>query len=166
MGFDELPEWEKEVYLFAKMKHGDTLDDSGVSYFEAHILPVVSILKQVTDDREIIMAGYLHDTVEDTETTPEEIESMFGVRVRDMVLAVTHEGAKDSYGYYFPRLDDSPDGILIKFADRLSNLSRMEAWDEKRKEQYRRKSKFWKNGKGRKEMLECSERQRLRSRRK
>jgi len=36
-------------------------------------------------------------------------------------------------------------GIILKFADRLSNLSRMNCWPEKRKEQYLRKSKFWKS---------------------
>jgi hypothetical protein len=55
------------------------------------------------------------------------------------------ESEKDSYGYYFPRLK-SQKAITIKFADRLSNLSRMNAWDEERRRQYLAKSKFWKDG--------------------
>ena len=58
-------------------------------------------------------------------------------------MEVTQEEVeKDQKGYYFPRLK-SKEAILIKFADRLSNLSRMSSWNMKRQEQYLRKSKFW-----------------------
>ncbi len=88
-------------------------------------------------------AGLLHDTIEDTNTTYEELVQFFGNRVADLVMEVTHEGQKNSKGFYFPRLK-SKEGILIKFADRLSNLSRMSTWNEDRKAQYLRKSNFWK----------------------
>ena len=130
---------------YAQLKHGDTLEDSGKNYFEAHICQVVKILQQITDDVEILSAAYLHDTVEDCGVTREELEAEFGQRVADLVMEVTHEGKKDNYGRYFPRLK-TRNGILIKFADRLSNISRMEAWDEKRKAHYLGKSKFWKDG--------------------
>lgn len=131
---------------FARRKHEGQLDDEGKSYFEAHVCQVVDILLKVTIDDDILMAGYLHDTVEDTDTTYEELACTFGVRVAKLVMELTHEGKKDEVGYYFPRLK-SRDAILVKFADRLSNLSRMSAWDEKRQDQYIRKSKFWKGGK-------------------
>ena len=134
----------KDVYYFACEAHGDQLDDCGHSYFESHVIQVVKILQQVTDDPDIICAAYLHDTIEDTDVTYEDIVERFGKRVADLVMEVTHEGQKDNHGYYFPRLK-TRDGILLKFADRLSNLSRMEAWDEKRREHYLKKSKFWKS---------------------
>lgn len=134
-----------DAYLFAFHKHGKTLDDEGKLYFDAHLAPVASILKIVTDDEEIWMAGILHDTLEDTDTTYEELRDNFGKRVADLVNEVTHDGKKDSYGYYFPRLL-SRDAYLIKFADRLSNLSRMSAWDKQKQAHYMRKSKFWKDG--------------------
>ena len=58
---------------------------------------------------------------------------------------VTHEGQKDEYGYYFPRLK-SQTGIMLKLADRLSNISRMQSWSKKRRSHYLRKTKFWKDG--------------------
>lgn len=128
---------------FAEKKHIGQLDDEGKPYFN-HLTQVANILLQITDDTEIIAAGYLHDTLEDTDTTYIELERKFGIRVADLVNEVTHEGKKDSNGYYFPRLK-SQDAIMIKFADRLSNLSRMQSWDEKRKDHYLRKSKFWKS---------------------
>ena len=64
--------------------------------------------------------------------------------IADLVMEVTHEGSKDKYGYYFPRLKTTR-GIILKFADRLSNLTRMGAWDDDRIDQYIRRSKFWRD---------------------
>lgn len=132
--------------LFASMKHEGQLDDDGeTSYFFAHLDIVGHLVASVTDDKEVIAAAYLHDTLEDTKTTKEELVEVFGQRVADLVHEMTHEGQKDNYGYYFPRLK-TREGMLIKFADRLSNLSRMSLWPEERQAQYLKRSKFWKDG--------------------
>lgn len=128
---------------FTMKKHEGQLDDSGEPYF-CHPEQVASILCVVTNDDSIISAAYLHDTLEDTATTLQELKDAFGEEIANLVFEVTHEGKKDVIGYYFPRLK-SRKAILIKLADRLSNLSRMETWDIKRQEQYLRKSKFWKS---------------------
>jgi len=127
---------------FAIVRHSGQVDDYGIDYYKAHLYQVYKILKEVTTDIDILCAGLLHDTLEDTSTTLQELETEFNLEVAQLVYEVTHEGTKDSKGYYFPRLK-TKEGILIKFADRLSNLSRMECWDSKRQEQYLRKSKFW-----------------------
>jgi len=116
---------EKKAYLFAYKKHGTMPDDCNKKYFNTHILQVVSILKQVTNDENIIAAAYLHDTIEDTHTTKEELLKEFGEDITRLVMEVTHEGKKDHKGYYLPRLKTER-GIMLKYADRLSNLSRME----------------------------------------
>lgn len=130
--------------LFARKKHAGQYDDNGESYFESHIWQVYRIISEVTNDEDVICAAFLHDTIEDTNTTYEELVNEFSKRVADLVMEVTHEGKKDQHGYYFPRLK-SKEAILIKFADRLSNLSRMQSWDEKRQNQYLKRSKFWKD---------------------
>ena len=61
--------------------------------------------------------------------------AQFGPEVADLVNEVTHEGTKDDWGYYFPRLK-SKEGILIKLCDRASNISRMDSWSEKRQQHY------------------------------
>ena len=129
---------------YARDAHRGQKDDTGANYFKAHIEQVVQIIKKVTDDQTIIAAAYLHDTIEDAGKTVFDIYERFGPEVALLVYELTHEGKKDNEGYYFPRLR-SRKAILIKFADRLSNLSRMEAWDEKRRAQYLRKSQFWSN---------------------
>jgi len=133
-----------KAIAFAQEKHRGQLDDSGKDYFEEHCLQVYNILNTVTEDQNLLCAALLHDTYEDTDTTYEEVLQIFGRDIADLVNEVTQEGQKDSKGYYFPRLKTER-GILLKFADRLSNLSRMEAWDDKRREYYLKKSKFWKS---------------------
>ncbi len=135
-----------KAYDFAKEKHGNTLDDEGKNYFDNHVLKVACALVQLTNDKDVICAGYLHDVIEDCGVTYEEIKELFGERVADLVMEVTQEGKKDSYGYYFPRLKTA-EGIMIKLIDRVSNISRMGGWDEKRKAHYLLNSRFWKNGK-------------------
>lgn len=136
-----------DAYAFAAMKHKGQKDDLGMDYFEAHILNVVSILEQCGKEvtEEMMCAAYLHDTLEDTETTYEELVETFGEKVADLVKELTHEGKADEKGYYFPHLK-SKEAIIIKVADRLSNLTRMSCWDKSRQEHYLKKSKFWKDG--------------------
>jgi hypothetical protein len=134
--------WEQRAFEFAKKKHNGQSDDYGRPVFDNHILQVVKILKIVTSDREIIAAGYLHDTVEKTSTNLAELEKFFGPRVSRFVMEVTREGHKAQGSASFPRLR-SREAVLIKFADRLSNLSRIEGWDEARQQRYLKESQFW-----------------------
>lgn len=135
----------KKAIKFAKLKHAGQKDDDGLDYFEAHLQHVAEIVQTATEDVDMICAAYLHDTLEDTATTLEELKDNFGDRIALLVHEVTHEGKKDGYGYYFPRLH-SREAILIKLADRMSNLFRMTSWPKKRQEQYLKKTKFWKDG--------------------
>ena len=130
------------AYEFAEKAHEGQLDDEGVEYI-IHPEQVYNLIAEVAPkDIALQQAAILHDTVEDTSVTYEDLVESFGQDVADLVMEVSHEGQKDSVGYYFPRLETQR-GIMLKFADRLSNLSRMGSWDEKRKAQYLRKSKFW-----------------------
>jgi len=128
---------------FATKKHIKQLDDVNDPYI-IHPVQVAEIIKLVSDDENLIAAAYLHDTIEDTKTTYKELVKKFNEDVANLVMEVTHDGSKDTLGYFFPRLTTKR-GILLKFADRLSNLSRMESWDIARQIHYLKKSKFWKD---------------------
>ncbi|MFA5174758.1 MAG: HD domain-containing protein [Candidatus Pacearchaeota archaeon] len=121
--------------------HGYTLDEKGENYFIAHCLQTFNILKEVTNDVELLCAGLLHDVIEDTPLTYDSIVQSMGKNIADLIMEVTKETKTD--GSHFPRLHTEK-GIILKFADRLSNLSRMQAWDAKKKQWYLNKSKFWK----------------------
>ena len=127
---------------YAAICHRGQKDDEGKSYFKAHVCQVARLVKEVTNDEVTIAAAYLHDVIEDADVPKDNLVMLFGTEVADLVHELTHEGAKPT-GYTFPRLH-SKKAILIKFADRLSNLSRMNAWDDDRQAHYLKRSKFWK----------------------
>lgn len=126
---------------FAVKKHEGVLDDDGKPFI-VHPQQVYEMLDVIVEDDNLLAAAWLHDTLEDTDTTYEELVKEFNKDVADLVNEVTHEGSKDEKGYYFPRLKTQR-GIMLKFADRLSNISRMESWTYERKEHYLMRSKFW-----------------------
>lgn len=132
---------EDKALEFASIKHEGQLDDQGRPYFFAHIIQVYSLLKDVTDDEETLCAGILHDTLEDTDTTYEELVHEFNKVIADLVLELTYQGDKET-GRYFPLLN-SHKAIIVKFADRLSNLVRMVDWPGDWQQGYLRNSVFW-----------------------
>ena len=133
---------QQKAFVFAQVKHKGQKDDDGKDYFEAHCLIVYRILQDINASENLLCAALLHDTIEDTDTTYEELVKEFTKDIADLVMEVTHDGKKDEIGYYFPRLK-SQRGIMLKFADRLSNISRMDSWVEERRQHYLQKSRFW-----------------------
>ena len=109
--------------------------------FWVHPAQTVDILKATIygHDENLLAAGWLHDTLEDTETTYEELVKEFNVDVADLVNEVTATGWN-----VFPNLKTQR-GIILKFADRLANISNMSGWSQESKRKYIfEKSKFWK----------------------
>ena len=127
----------EKAHDFSKKAHeGQTYGDGG-DYFIKHILPVVSLVKMVTNNQNMITVAYLHDALEDTEITYGDLQDNFEQPIPDLVLELTKEGYNK-----FPLLK-TKECIIIKFADRLCNLSNMGVWDEERQQKYLNKSKFW-----------------------
>ncbi len=114
---------------FAAMKHRGHFRKSKkrIPYLN-HLLDVVKILweeGQVYSEN-ILMAALLHDSIEDTETSEEEIFEAFGYRVLYSVLELTNDPNLHGFDLNQSQLDKaaglSLDGRLIKLADRISNL--------------------------------------------
>ncbi len=131
----------RKALKYATEKHKNQLDDSGKSYI-VHPIQVCEILSMVAnDDTNLLAAAYLHDVIEDCGVTYFDLERNFNKDIADLVMEVTK--IVINRVKYFPRLSTQR-GIMLKFADRLSNISRMESWSEKRKKHYLKSSKFWK----------------------
>lgn len=119
------------AYVYATVKHGAQLRHSGDPYF-AHPIQVAGILTEYKLDAATIVAGLLHDTVEDTDATREEIEKMFGAQVADLVEGVTKlsklemqsEENKQAQNLQKFILAMSRDVrvLIVKLADRLHNM--------------------------------------------
>src|SRR5210317_1712711 len=83
-----------EATLFAADKHrGQKRKDARGTPYINHPIYVVNLMAGVGGiaDIELLQAGMLHDTVEDTDTSPEEIDTCFGYAVRSLVMEVTDD---------------------------------------------------------------------------
>lgn len=99
----------------------------GSEPYHVHLEEVVANLQTVTDDPEVLAAGYLHDTIEDVPTvTTDTLHAMFGSRVAELVWAVTGIGKnrKERVANALAKLAVTPDAVTIKLADRLANARR------------------------------------------
>jgi guanosine-3',5'-bis(diphosphate) 3'-pyrophosphohydrolase len=114
---------------FSATKHRDQRrKGADASPYINHPIEVAALLANVAgvQDDAILTAAVLHDTVEDTCTTPTEIESMFGTAVRSLVLEVTDDKSqpkperKRLQIEHAPHL--SPAAKHIKIADKISNV--------------------------------------------
>ncbi|MBN2335250.1 HD domain-containing protein [Candidatus Bathyarchaeota archaeon] len=132
---------EDKALDYASKKHKGQLDDRGRPYFFAHVIQVYNVLLDVTDDEATLCAGLLHDVIEDTDTTYDELVHEFNKEIADLVMEVTHEGT-DYSDYYFPRLS-SRKAVEIQFADRLSNMTRMREWPGDVQQRFLEDSVFW-----------------------
>jgi len=112
-----------------------------------HPLTVASILwhEGQVRDGEVLAAALLHDTVEDTETTFAEIETHFGVRVRNIVAEVTDDKTLSSNERKKRQVSGarhlSREAKLVKLADKISNLRDVntdppEGWSLERRAKY------------------------------
>jgi GTP pyrophosphokinase/guanosine-3',5'-bis(diphosphate) 3'-pyrophosphohydrolase len=119
------------AYVYAVKKHGAQLRASGDPYF-AHPIEVAGILADLKLDTGAIVTALLHDTIEDTNATREEIAEMFGEDVAGLVegvtkltrLELTSERSKQAENLRKFILAVSKDVrvLLVKLADRLHNM--------------------------------------------
>ena len=78
----------KKAYLYAERLHSGQVRQSGEPYI-THPLNVAYILSEMHADRDTVCAGLLHDTLEDTDITKEEIAQSFNQNVANLVDGVT-----------------------------------------------------------------------------
>ena len=133
---------------FAARKHKDQRrKDEEASPYINHPVSVALLLAErgkVTDP-EILAAAILHDTLEDTDTTPEELEAAFGMRIRKLVEEVTDDKRLPKADRKQLQIDHacqlSGDAVLIKLGDKISNVldvtySPSTNWDLQRRREY------------------------------
>jgi len=136
---------------FAKKKHTGQLRKNGKTETFSHLEDVVKNLKKMkVKDEDIICAGWLHDTIEDTDTDYDMIKDRFGKRVADIVVSVTKDNRlpkKDREAKYARDLrSSSVRAKVVKIADILANVNdapnagKNARWE---KQQFVKKSKYW-----------------------
>ena len=129
------PEADEDVlnraYVYGLKRHGNQLRASGDPYF-SHPVEVAGILAEMRLDTASIVTGLLHDTLEDTDATRDEIAGLFGEDIARLVDGVTKlsrleiqsESTKEAENLRKLVLAMSSDirVLLVKLADRLHNM--------------------------------------------
>ena len=133
---------------FSAQKHStQRRKDENASPYINHPISVALAIAQIggVDDPEILAAALLHDTLEDTETTPEELEDEFGKKVCEFVLDVTDDKTLPKDERKRRQIEHakkiSNGAALIKLGDKISNVTDVinnppEDWDNNRRKEY------------------------------
>lgn len=135
---DPVPDDTKLIcraFEFAYKLHEGQYRASGEPYI-AHPVAVAGLLRDLGGSSVMIAAGFLHDVVEDTDVTAQEIESRFGVEVRRLVEGVTKlskfnfssktERQAENFRRMFLAMAADIRVIVVKLADRLHNMRTLE----------------------------------------
>jgi len=132
------------AYVFTVQKHGTQKRASGDPYF-SHPVEVAGLMTDLKLDQETIVTALLHDTVEDTLATIEDVEEHFGEEVARLVDGVTKlskieampedERAAENLRKFLLAMSEDIRVLLVKLADRLHNMRTLHfiRSDEKRR---------------------------------
>lgn len=124
----------RRAYVYSARAHQGQVRKSGEPYL-THPLEVSGLLADMRLDEHAICAGILHDTVEDTDATTEEIAELFGQQVADIVDGVTKlnipfntqfEKQAENFRRMLVAMAKDIRVILVKLADRLHNMRTLE----------------------------------------
>ena len=124
----------KKAYVYSTEAHRGQVRKSGEPYV-THPLEVSCLLADMKLDEYAISAGILHDTVEDTETTKEELQALFGEQVAEIVDGVTKlniqfntafEKQAENFRRMLVAMAKDIRVILVKLADRLHNMQTLD----------------------------------------
>ena len=123
------------AYVYAMMAHGAQTRASGDPYF-SHPLEVAAILTDLKLDDATIVAALLHDTLEDTSTTRDEIDQLFGAEIGELVEGLTKLNKLDLVSKQAAQAENlrklllaiasDVRVLLVKLADRLHNMRTIE----------------------------------------
>ena len=130
------------AYVFAMKAHGTQKRASGDPYF-SHPLEVAAILTDLKVDDATIVAAMLHDTIEDTETSREDVDKAFGEEIGGLVDGLTKLGKLDfvtkhaqqaeNFRKLLLAIADDARVLLVKLADRLHNMRTLQYVPEEKR---------------------------------
>jgi GTP diphosphokinase / guanosine-3',5'-bis(diphosphate) 3'-diphosphatase len=131
------------AYVFAMKAHGSQKRASGDPYF-SHPLEVAAILTELKVDDATIVAAMLHDTIEDTAITREDVDKAFGEEIGGLVDGLTKLGRFDFVSRHAQQAEnfrklllaiaDDARVLLVKLADRLHNMRTLDFMPQQKRE--------------------------------
>lgn len=120
----------------------------GTNSYTYHLRQVYDILQEWgVYSAEVLAAGFLHDTIEDTDLTLDEILTKFGYKVTEIVWRVTDEpgsNRKERKEKTYPKIKNHIDAITVKLADRIANVEESKKNNKSLFKMYKKEHKeFW-----------------------
>jgi (p)ppGpp synthase/HD superfamily hydrolase len=111
---------------YATVVHGGQVYNDEVPYVD-HLTEVYGVVKRfgLSDDEEIASAAWLHDSIEDTRTSYNDIAKRFGASVAELVYCVTDErgrNRKERHAKTYPKIKGNVKATQLKLADRIANV--------------------------------------------
>ena len=130
----------EQAKFFSKEKHKGQVDKANEDYYSAHVEVVAKKVENAGYPVEYIVTAYLHDVIEDTDATVEDIENMFGSGIANAVKVLSRTKDED-YGKYIEKLQENEIATVVKYYDMehnsdLSRLEQIREKDLKRKDKY------------------------------
>ena len=120
------PQIKKAIQFAAKKHNGHMRKETEPLPYITHLFSVALLVAEDGADDDTVSAALLHDTVEDTETTREEIATEFNERVAELVTAVSEPSRlpwKERKTHYLAQLEKADDeALLIAIADKIDNI--------------------------------------------
>ena len=138
------------AFDFGYQLHEGQFRASGDPYI-VHPVAVADLLRDIGASASVIAAGFLHDVVEDTDVTPDQIEQHFGSEVRELVEGVTKlggihfndrtEAQAENLRKMFLAMASDIRVVLVKLADRLHNMRTIGALREEKRQRIARETR-------------------------
>jgi (p)ppGpp synthase/HD superfamily hydrolase len=103
-------------------KHDGQLDKNEVDYIYHPLRVACEVATRTGGDERMVAAALLHDVIEDTDATYNDVEMRFGLGVANLVLVLTYDKEKETYFEYIARVTENEGARRIKVCDVLDNL--------------------------------------------
>lgn len=114
---------EERALMVAELAHGNQSYD--IYPYVYHLKEVARIARELGYDDDIIIAAYLHDILEDTSLSYNDIKQAFGLEVAEIVYCVTDElgrNRKERKAKTYPKIKSSWKATVVKICDRAANI--------------------------------------------
>lgn len=129
---------ERALMVAENVHHGQTYDIYPYIY---HVRRVAEIAEQLGYDEEIVVACILHDVLEDTHLSYNDLRKAFGVEIAEIVYCVTDElgrNRKEKKAKTYPKIVSNWKSTVVKICDRIANMQQSIEYDEKKYEMYKK----------------------------
>lgn len=114
---------KEKAFLFAEQAHFG--QHYGLYPYSYHLKQVADVAEEIGFDESIVIACILHDILEDTHLSYNDVKKEFGEDIAELVYAVTDElgrNRKERKERTFPKIKANPKAIAVKLCDRIANV--------------------------------------------